>query len=395
MGREGAAANKRTYAQVSSPEVDLAALLVDAVRAVEEHPAKLRDVVYELARINLRRECFLSYPRLTVLETRQVLLAFETAVERYENALSQDHPLALDAGTFGAVIANTLERIEKDAVEKRGVVYELAKLKLEQECVRDALTVPETQRLFSALEIARDSINNDAGPEESTAGVANIAEENPVPTFLIQGVRQVGHHPAPRDRSRTTGTGWIRSARPVLQALVLVALLGVSFAKLQPSAPPPELPPPLELVEHSPPVAAEPVRMRLPPAYGVYALNEGELQELEALPGRISDHRIIMSMKPPHTSLPSKQVQFVVYRPDMAMNPWANIEIRVFAKTRPNLWTVGQVTQPFSIVPNDEHPDMLLVSSEVPSGRYVLVIKGQLFDFAVSESQDRTASTLR
>jgi hypothetical protein len=55
--------------------------------SVEEDRAQLRSVVYEFARIKLRR--LLAYPRLTVLETRRVLLAFETAAVGTETACSQ------------------------------------------------------------------------------------------------------------------------------------------------------------------------------------------------------------------------------------------------------------------------------------------------------------------
>jgi hypothetical protein len=88
-----------------------------------------------------------------------------------------------------------------------------------------------------------------------------------------------------------------------------------------------------------------PPRLVLPSVYGVYALNRGQLIELEALTVRAPDQRIFMS-----------------------------------APIKGASRTDASVT---------ENPEMLMFRPEdpefaFPSGRYALVLKGHAFDFTIA-----------
>ena len=72
-----------------SRNVDFSSVLSRTLQSIKDDPAQLRNAIYELARIKLQRECFLTVPPLTVLETRRLMLALETAIERVEAVSSQ------------------------------------------------------------------------------------------------------------------------------------------------------------------------------------------------------------------------------------------------------------------------------------------------------------------
>jgi hypothetical protein len=145
----------------------------------------------------------------------------------------------------------------------------------------------------------------------------------------------------------------------------------------------------------------------LPSDYGVYVLSSGALSELTALPIQVPDKRIAVSTplnEPSLTTLPDGKAKFVVFRRDLAGNAPERVEVRVVArvvraltfdaKGKPSLlpvadtWSIRNVSYEFRVRPVAGNPEMLLVQPEkadftLPAGRYVLVLKGQGYDFTV------------
>ena len=73
----------------------------------------------------------------------------------------------------------------------------------------------------------------------------------------------------------------------------------------------------------------------LPNAYGVYAVNEGQLHELEPLAGRVPDQRVFMSTPirtQSRTTLPDGRIAFIIYRRDVASSAPDRVTVRVIAK---------------------------------------------------------------
>ena len=146
----------------------------------------------------------------------------------------------------------------------------------------------------------------------------------------------------------------------------------------------------------------------LPTAYGVYAVSNGQLYELEALPGRVPDQRVSISapvMAQSRTSLADGRIAFIVFRRDVAMSAPDRITVRVIAKVmramtfssagNPNAtmledqWAIRGASYEFRVGPVSENPEMLLVRPEKPDflfspGRYGVVLKGQAYDFSVA-----------
>ena len=87
----------------------------------------------------------------------------------------------------------------------------------------------------------------------------------------------------------------------------------------------------------------------LPTVYGVYAVNDGQLHELEPLAGRVPDERVFMSTPirtPSRTTLADGRIAFIIYRRDAANSAPDRVTVRVIAKIMRSMTfaTAGPVT---------------------------------------------------
>jgi hypothetical protein len=146
----------------------------------------------------------------------------------------------------------------------------------------------------------------------------------------------------------------------------------------------------------------------VPSDYGIYALSNGQLSELQLLPGRVPDKRIAMSTPvtlPSRTTLPDGKARFILFRRDLAGNAPDRIDVRVVAqvvraltfdaKGKPKFspvtdaWNIRNMAYELRVRPLAGNPEMLLVQSDkadfaLPAGRYALVLKDQGYDFTVA-----------
>src|SRR5262245_23942023 len=79
-------------------EVEFAVVLSRIIDSIEHNPAQLRNAVYELARIKLRREAWRENPAINPPEARRLTLALESAIEGVEAIYSKhDEPKGLQS----------------------------------------------------------------------------------------------------------------------------------------------------------------------------------------------------------------------------------------------------------------------------------------------------------
>jgi hypothetical protein len=146
----------------------------------------------------------------------------------------------------------------------------------------------------------------------------------------------------------------------------------------------------------------------LPTDYGVYALNDAKLSELNLLQEQVPDKRIAMSTpinQSSRTTLPDGKARFVVFRRDLVGSAPDRIEVRVVARVVRALtfdakgkasftpisdaWNIRNLSYEFRVRPISGNPEMLMVQAEnpdfvLPAGRYVLALKNQGYDFTVA-----------
>jgi hypothetical protein len=145
----------------------------------------------------------------------------------------------------------------------------------------------------------------------------------------------------------------------------------------------------------------------LPTDYGIYAISDGALSELHLLGTQVPDKRIAMSTplsEPSRTVISDGKAKFVIYRRDLVSSAPDRIEVRVVArvvraiKFDPNgkpvfspvsdAWNIRNLSYELRVRPIGESPEMMLVQAEnpdftLPSGRYILVLKNEGYDFTV------------
>ena len=346
-------------------EIDFAIVLSRTIGALNNDPAQLRNVVYQLARIKLQEEAAQRNPAVDPLETRQLTLALESAIDRVETIYSKhDNPRVLRSGT------------NSSAVDCPAIVIE---------------------------------------PREASA-----RHTNDLPAFLT---RATATSPRVARSWRWPGSApLLRTAIVVIFVIATSMVLDRHFALFGRFAPAPvalavqdnKMPPSTQAAQASGQVG--PTNMPLPHSaglplpnvYGVYALSGGHLNELELLAGRVPDQRVFMSTPiraPSRTTLPDGRIAFIIYRRDAANSAPDRVTVRVIARVMRAMtfdktgqakttniedsWTIRNVSYDFRVAPVSENSEMLMIRPEnpdfvFPAGRYGLVIKGQAYDFTVA-----------
>jgi hypothetical protein len=380
------------------PAHDFSLVLLKTIDSVKNDPAQFRNLIYEMARVQLQKEAWHRNPPMNILELRRMMLALETAIERVETVSAQrDAMPMLAAGS--AVIANS----GPDQVLSRHTPIEVIDPPRVAEAFAwptDAATAPQKRRVgrMPAPLKALVRFGVLAGVAAAAAVAVVIADRE----FHV-----IGTKPSITDKG---------SMAPVRQTASAESNIADSQGQ---SAPPARIASPAQPAIQSPaPALAAQSPSLLPSVYGVYAVSGGQLFELEALPGRVPDQRVFMSAivkTPSHTVLPDGEVTFIVYRRDVASNAPDRVAVRVIAKVmhaltfnkagQPNTvnvddaWAVRNVTFDYRVAPANESPEMIVIKPDkdgfaLPPGRYGLVIKGLAYDFTVNGRISATTQCL-
>src|SRR5262245_11529957 len=338
---------------------------------------------------------------------------------------------------FAIVLSRVIGSIETDPAQLRNAVFELARIKLQQEAWQTPVNLREARRLTLALESAIDRVeaihskhdelralqsldrliqNSEIGP-----GVETLEAQTPL-LIVNEALARPAHANDLPALPRANGTKWrswpgtaplLRAAMIALIAVAMGVVLDRQFGLIGREASSSAAPTIQKAGGQAPQSPATLVPRQssafpLPEVYGIYAVSGGRLYGLEPLPGRVLDQRVFMSTPirtHSRTELPDGQVVFIVYRRDFASSPPDRITVRAIAKImramafstagQANLenvedtWSIRNVSYEFRVAPLSEGSEMLVIRPEdaefvFPAGRYGLVIKGQAYDFTVA-----------
>jgi hypothetical protein len=146
----------------------------------------------------------------------------------------------------------------------------------------------------------------------------------------------------------------------------------------------------------------------VPTTFGVYAISDGKLYNLELLPGRAPSPRVAISAAismPSKTILADGHIKFVVFRRDSATIALTRAEVRVIAKISQatkfdpagksiiakvdDIWAIRNISYLYRTAPYKGRPDMYEVVGDDPdkplsAGRYALILKDEAYDFSVA-----------
>jgi len=346
---------------------------------------------------------------------------------------------------YALILSRMINTVKDDPAEIRATIYEFARAKLKLDT--SWAEAGERERLASALETAIHGVEAFSVRQEQTslleppAAVARIAHGPPTAEQPSRSLTTVGAvTPASEDIFAPERTRPYAEVRHVLEVrtsplgpmlarflagmLLFAGLAGLAYYKeklpaiverlhLPGAADTPAIaaaPPATGPVEAKSVVQPQPSSppFPVPSDYGIYALSNGTLSELNALSERVPDRRIAVSTpinRPSRTTLPDGSAKFIIFRRDLAGNAPDRIEVRVVArvvrastfdaKGKPSFvavsdaWNIRSLSYEFRVRPIAGNPEMLLVQSEkpdfvLPPGRYVLVLKEQGYDFVVA-----------
>ncbi len=353
-------------------EIEYALILQRMINVVSDDPEQMRLAIYQLARAKLKSDT--GWANET--EKKRLTGALETAIQ---------------------------------GVEKFSVVRE------------------ERERLLPSPAAAQ--IGSDASGAASPTSVATVIPLTPGPQDILMPERAYsasGFQPVMEVRTTTLLATLVRFCVG-MSLFIAVFFLGYYRERLpfigerlrfaQPTSPmvakPAASPPTSDASQQAaaatvPPPSPSPPPFPVPTDYGIYALNDGALSELQLLPERVPDKRIAMSTpvnEPSRATLSDGKARFILFRRDLAGNAPDRMDVRVVArvvraltfdaKGKPgyspvsDAWNIRNKTYEFRVRPIPGYPEMLLVQSDKPDftlspGRYILVLKDQGYDFTVA-----------
>src|SRR5271167_3725875 len=294
----------------------------------------------------------------------------------YESLMQQDFYFALSSVIMSSA---------RDNPELRSKIYNLARSKLRRQLDREAAQLGATEgtQQLQALEIAIKQIEADLARDISphpyagalvpaTGSKIEIIPPSPRPVYEPRN-ETVLLPPAPANSTA------IWSVLPLIAAAILgvaayvVVERGV-YETPQAGAQADRAIAGDEKSAHPPSPA-----LTLPTGYGVYALENGKLAELEPLPIRMPEREVAISgtlSTASKTTLPQGKIQFIAFRRDLVNKAPEKVPVRVVAQVKHRsargrseevttndaiLWVVRSVSYEMKVSPIGGNPAMIVI----------------------------------
>ena len=351
--------------------LDYYSILLEAINATKQNSAQLRALVYERARFNLKRDVLFGYSSMGLADVVRQIDEFERAVAR----------------------------IEANAVD-------------------DPPNLP-----YREHEPTDSAFDSDAKP--STA--VQVLPPEPVPPLyagLISNQHPDNFHQA---RLAEEFVRHVRFAnKSIAVALLGMAIIGTVFIMVL--WPTHKVSSPIEIANKPPPTqepavahgspneettaptdSSPKVAFPLPSSFGIYALSDNKLTELEALPISIPDPRIALSAeidKPSVTTISDDKPTFILFRRDLLNNAPQKIMLRVIAQVAretkivdgkaettniDGAWRIRNISRELKISPVPGQREMVIARTDgdvsLPVGRYALVLNRIGYDFTIKGAE--------
>lgn len=316
---------------------------------------------------------------------------------------------------YYSVLASVIMASAQDNAQLRRTIYELARSKLRQELNWNAEELSHTERAeqLLALETAIEKIEADIAknsPSLTYSAADGLAAVTPSPVEIIPPVRHLPLSSEPRYEFKAENSAPPRLSVVITRSalpLMAVAMLGIAAYVAVEHAVREEPRSKVEVHEKSHLPNLPIPNIPMPSAYGVYALTNGKLTELEPLSVRIPDRGVAISSTlstASTTKLASGRIQFVAFRRDLVNKAPEKVMVRVVAQVRPaptssrpdaatmgnvgDLWTIRNISYEMKVAPVDGNSAMIVIRPadadfSFPAGRYALVLKGSAYDFSV------------
>jgi hypothetical protein len=313
---------------------------------------------------------------------------------------------------YYAILTSLIAASAANNPEARRRVYELARYELRRRLSSGAKEFgqfDEAQHL-RAFETAIERIEADLGgnPAEREHGGANLVTA--VADSAVEIIPPAGHEPVPPQSPRAFSPERAsRKASPAIWSvfpLVGAAVLGVAtyVAVERGVREQPKLQSDQNISDKS--TSPQSVALPLPVAYGVYAVADGRLTELEPLSIKVIGHGIALSgviSTASKAKLPNGRIQFIIFKRELVNNAPEKIIVRTVApvaraqslregetvSNQNGSWAIGNTSYQMKVAPIGGGGGMIVIRPadskfSFPTGRYALVLNRLAYDFSVA-----------
>jgi len=364
-----------SHVPTSVGSLDYYSILQKAIKSAEHNSSQLRALVYERARFNLKRDILYGHSSMGLAELVQHIRDFELAVARIEANAEVDQPSPLQQPAW----PDTKETTSSSEAE--------------------ILPAPRTALRYAELSPIRwtENFQHVRWLEEFRRYVHSA---NRSIAFALLGMAFVGAvvivvtlWPLPK------GSRQFETANKAPQAGEMAVEQGSPTEnRLAPTVTSPKLPFPL------------------PTSFGIFALNDNKLVELEALPISVPDPRVALSaeIKNPSTvTISDHKPAFILFRRDLLNNAPQKVILRVVARVtretkivngKPVIakiegsWRIRDVSRELKISPIAGQREMVMARLDdevsLPAGRYAIVVNRLGYDFTIDGAEKAPESCL-
>jgi hypothetical protein len=417
---------------------DYDAILIRMIMEAENDPARMREIVYEVARLTVRRQINLHKPPLSSCESKRKIIELNEAIARVEcSIVGADRPSCPEPHNPVTVANNSHSSTDQANPVAKGEGCAQTSTNLAQQIAHASLPIEE---LAPSLMKAADRYGTPRRIEESRRAHPRQAEhaDDSIPRLgvprtareVVLVPERVRHpkpftHPTdlvmsdgsyrlpPESRARTH---LVISALAVSQlaiaAIAVAALLMSLWAHSNVVQTNAERSPVSPRTSTASLGTLFPTQLPLPrpTVYGVYALEENQLIALEQVQGAPVDPRTRNQLKiirPSRTVISGVNLKFVVYRRGLASSAPDNVKVWVAARIahsmifdsngKPAITTPETATwlirndhgYELHVSPVPDSAEMIELQPEnpdfsYPPGRYELTLGEQTFDFVIA-----------
>jgi hypothetical protein len=443
------------------------------IKETQDDPAKMRQVVYEAARLAFKRQVMVQRPPIAIPEARRILSDLEDAIARIEaDAIVKDDVLEIaepedeesgstNAERGGRWITSDPVGTEDEASHVRSISDKRAHARRR---VDDGLCAADRGRRRTADDIDENHEfdpfeHEEAEPKRPRNRFSDRPDDGlrdlkrPASRKLvlvrdqsISALRAPAHrvhpphfpHPdliveVPRGPLRGGGPMLLSGFRILFQ-VTLASLAAAAFfltmwqrqptqnglAATAPANPSTNTAPAsssgmaeeIAAATTATDAAATPSpAFPHPTSYGIYAISDNELIELERIPTAPIDPRTrntLQIVKPSRTVMAADHLTFLVFRRDLISSAPEKVPVRIAARIAHSMifdssgkpvvttpatesWLIRDQGYDLLVTPVRESPEMIMVRPEnpefaFPAGRYELMIGGQPYDFVIAGS---------
>ena len=376
----------------SAQQMDYYSILVAAIKNTQQNSAQLRQLVYERARFNFKRDVLFGHSSLGLSDLMQYVNDFELAVARIEATADvdpqdsryrkRDYQQVTDR--FASTTGDGQSRIDRANEEEARTRANTAIQVLEPRYVS-----PPNPELYQVQRTDNFTYDPQTSEFESNKRFANPLAKILAATMVLTGIVFI------------LGTLWflLKTAPEILAANKASKVEKVTVIQ-QPVPPsePPKLPYPV------------------PTSYGIYVLSDNKLIELEALAMNVPDPRVALSAEiktPSTTTISDSNPSFILFRRDLVNSVPQKITLRVVARMAREIkfvdgkaksinieetWRIRNISRELRVSPIPGQREMVIARLEdkdpLPAGRYELALNCIGYDFTVAGSIKEPAQCL-